>query len=71
MLRIAQELNNDSLLAIAYNLVGGYFISNSGDYGKALEFYFKGIPLAEKANDMRRISSLDTDISVGYFKLGI
>lgn len=70
MLRIAQQLKNDSMLAIAYNLVGGYFISSSGDYSKALEFYFKGIPLAEEANDQRRISSLYTDISVVYFKLG-
>lgn len=69
MLRIAQQLNNDSMLAIAYNLVGGHFISSSGDYIKALEYYLKGIPLAEEAHDKRRISSLYTDISVVYFKL--
>jgi len=69
MLRIAQKLNSDSLLAIAYNLVGGYFVSGSGDYSRALEVYFKAVPLAVKADDKRRISSLYVDIAVIYFKL--
>jgi tetratricopeptide (TPR) repeat protein len=69
MLQIAEQLNSDSLLAIAYNLVGGYFVSGSGDYSRALEVYFKAVPLAEAAGDKRRISSLYIDIAVIYFKL--
>jgi tetratricopeptide (TPR) repeat protein len=69
MLRIAEQLKSDSLLAIAYNLVGGYFVSSSGDYSRALEVYFKAVPLAENGNDKRRLSSLYIDIAVIYFKL--
>jgi tetratricopeptide (TPR) repeat protein len=69
MVRIAQQLNNDSLLAIGYNTVGNYFLINNGDYSKALEFFFKGIPRAEKANDKRRLSSLYIDIAVVYYRL--
>ena len=45
MLQIAEQLNSDSLLAIAYNLVGGYFVSGSGDYSRALEVYFKAVQI--------------------------
>ena len=69
MVRIAQELKNDSLLAIAYNTVGNYFLINNGDYSNALEYFFKGIPMAENANDKRRLSSLYIDIAVVYFRL--
>lgn len=69
MVRIAQQLKNDSLLAIAYNTVGNYFLINNGDYSNALEYFFKGIPLAENANDKRRLSSLYIDIAVVYFRL--
>ena len=69
MVRIAQQLKSDSLLAIAYNTVGNYFLLNNGDYSNALEYFFKGIPLAERANDKRRLSSLYIDIAVVYFKL--
>ena len=69
MVKIAQQLNNDSLLAIGYNTVGNYFLINNGDYSNALEYFFKGIPLAEKAGDKRRLSSLYIDIAVTYYKL--
>ena len=69
MVRIAQQLNNDSLLAIAYNNVGNYFLLNNGDYSKALEYFFKGIPKAENAKDKRRLSSLYIDIAVVYYRL--
>jgi tetratricopeptide (TPR) repeat protein len=69
MVKIAQELNNDSLLAIAYNTVGNYFLINNGDFSNALAYFFKGIPLAESANDKRRLSSLYIDIAVTYYKL--
>ena len=70
MLQIAQQLNNDSLLAISYNFIGNIFLLNTGDYSKALEFFFKGVPLAEKENDKRRLSSLYIDISIVYENLG-
>lgn len=69
MVKIAQDLKSDSLLAIAYNTVGNYFLINSADYSNALEYFFKGIPLAENANDKRRLSSLYIDIAVVYFRL--
>jgi tetratricopeptide (TPR) repeat protein len=70
MLQIAQQLNNDSLLAISYNFVGNLFLFNTGDYSKSLEFFFKGIPLAQKTKDKRRLSSLYIDISIVYENLG-
>ena len=70
MLQIAQQLNNDSLLAISYNFVGNLFLFNTGDYSKSLEFFFKGIPLAQRTNDKRRLSSLYIDISIVYENLG-
>ncbi len=69
MLEIAQQLDNDSLLAISYNFIGNIFLLNTGDYSKALEFFFKGVPLAEKENDKRRLSSLYVDISIVYENL--
>jgi tetratricopeptide (TPR) repeat protein len=70
MLQIAQELNNDSLLAISYNFIGNLFLLNTGDYSRALEYFFKGIPLAQRTNDKRRISSLLVDIGIVYENLG-
>ena len=70
MLAIAQQLGNDSLLAISYNFVGNLFLFNTGDYSKSLEFFFKGIPLAQKTNDKRRLSSFYIDISIVYENLG-
>ena len=69
MLQIAQELNNDSLLAISYNWLGTYFYVNDGDNTTALEYYYKGIPYAEKVKDKRRISSLYFDMALVYFDL--
>ena len=68
MHRIAEQLNNDSLLAISTNVVGNYFRGKS-DIPVALEYFFKAIPLAEKAKDKRRISSLYFDISECYYNL--
>lgn len=69
LLQIAQALKNDSLLSIGYNWVGSYFAFNRGDNITALEYYFKAIPLAEKAHDLRRVSSLYFDIALVYFTL--
>src|SRR6185503_12799225 len=62
LVQIAQQLNNDSLLAISYNWLGSYFYFNKGDNATGLEYFFKAVPLAEKAKDKRRISSLYFDI---------
>ena len=70
MLLIAQRLNNDSLLAISYNTIGNIYFFNTGDYSKALEYFFKGVPLAERANDKRRLSSLYADISQVFETMG-
>lgn len=63
LLQIAQDQKNDSLLAISYNWVGNYF-SWTSDHNKALEYFLKGVPLAKKVNDKRRLSSLYIDISL-------
>ncbi len=69
LLQIAQELKNDSLLAISYNWVGSYFYLNKGDNSTALEYFFKALPAAKKANDKRRISSLYFDIALVHYDL--
>ncbi len=69
MLGIAQELDNDSLLAISYNILGSYFCVNKGEYSIGLEYLFKAIPLAGKFNDARRVSSLFFDIGAIYGQL--
>jgi len=69
LLLLAQKLKNDSLLAISYNWIGSYFTFTKGDNTTALEYYFKALPLAEKAKDRRRISSLYFDIALVYFTL--
>ena len=69
LLQLAQQLKNDSLLAIGYNWAGSYLAFAKGDNTGALEYYFKAIPLSEKACDKRRISSLYFDIALVYFVL--
>ena len=69
MLEIAQELNNDSLKAISYNWLGTYFYQQKGDNASALEYYFKALPLAEKINEKRRISSIYFDMALVYFDM--
>jgi tetratricopeptide (TPR) repeat protein len=69
LLQIANELGDDSLLAISYNWIGSYFTINKGDNTTALEYYFKALPLAENVKDNRRLSSLYFDIALVYFIL--
>lgn len=69
LLQIAQQEKSDSLLAISYNWIGSYLAFEKGDNTGALEYYFKAIPLAEKAKDKRRVSSLYFDIALIYFTL--
>lgn len=69
LLKIAQQEKNDSMLAISYDWIGGYFSFTKGDNVSALDYFFKAIPLAEKAKDKRRISSLYFDIAITYEEL--
>lgn len=50
MHRIAQQLKNDSLLAISTNVIGNYFRGKS-DIPTVLDYFFNPIPLAEKIKD--------------------
>lgn len=69
LLKIAQQLKNDSLLATSYNWIGYFFSVKKGDNTTGLEYYFKALPLAQKYNDKRRISSLYFDMAGVYFSL--
>jgi len=69
LVKIAQELDNDSLLSIGYNWIGSFFYLTNGDNSTSLEYYFKALPLAEEAEDKRRISSIYFDIALVYFDL--
>ncbi len=69
LIKIAQREKNDGLLATSYNWIGTYFLVSKGDNTTALEYYFKALPLAEKTNDKRRISSIYFDISLIYLFL--
>ncbi len=66
LLRIAQSEKNDAMLATSYNWIGYYLAKNKGDNAAALEYYYKALPLAEKVNDKRRISSLCFDMAGLY-----
>jgi len=69
LLQIAQDLKNDSLLAISYNILGQYISRVKGDNATGLEYFFKAIPLAEKSNDKRRLSSIYFDMAIVYSNL--
>src|SRR6187402_3135032 len=69
LIRIARQINSDSLLAIAYNQVGNYFLRVRGEFSSAIEYFFKGVPFAEAAHDKRRLSSLYIDIGAVYASL--
>ena len=69
MFKIAQQQNNDSMLAISYNWLGFYFSTARTDYLTGLEYLYKAIPYAEKVKDKRRISSLYFDIALVFMQL--
>jgi len=66
LLKIGQDQKSEAMLATAYNWIGYYLFFVKGDNIAALEYYFKAMPLAEKLNDKRRISSLCFDIGNIY-----
>lgn len=69
MLQISRELKSDSLLAISYNWIGNFFYWKS-DENTALEYFLKGVRLAESVGDKRRICSFYIDISRIYRNVG-
>jgi len=69
MLHIAQQQNDDLMLATTYNWAGYNFYRVKGDNTTALEYYFKALPLAERSGNKRRISSLCFDISNVFIAL--
>ncbi len=69
LLQIAQQLKNDSLLAISYNIIGQYISRVKGDNATGLDYFFKAIPLAENAHDKRRLSSIYFDMAIVYSNL--
>lgn len=66
--KMAMQLKNDSLLAISYNWIGYYFASK-GRTNEGIEYLYKALPLAEKYNDKRRISSIYFDLASTYSRL--
>ena len=64
MLRIALQQKNDSLIAVSYNKAGDYYLFEKADFNTALDYLFKGIPYAERANNKRSLSSLYIDIAI-------
>ena len=67
--KMAMQLKNDSLLAISYNWISTYFASK-GKSNEEIEYLYKALPLAEKYNDKRRISSIYFDLYSAYGGLG-
>ncbi len=63
MLRIARQLKNDSLIGLAYSYAGIFYLYTKGDFNTALDFYFKGLPFAERARHMHTVSGINVDIS--------
>ena len=63
--KMAMQLKNDSLLAISYNWINAY-MNSKGRTNEAIEYLYKALPLAEKYNDKRRISSIYFDLASSY-----
>jgi two-component system, NtrC family, sensor kinase len=66
LFKIAQGQKSDAMLATSYNWIGYYLAYVKGDNAAGLDYFFKALPLAEKVNDKRRISSLYFDIAGIY-----
>lgn len=65
ILKIASGTNQDSLLAKAYVQIGSYFDEIS-DYKQALEYQFKSLSLAEKANSKYDIWLASKQLGVDF-----
>ena len=65
MLILAQQIQNDSVLIVTYNIIGDYFLLK-GSWPDALEYLFKGIQLAEQSRNNGYLCSLCLDASAIY-----
>ena len=68
-LPISLKLKNDSSTAWAYMGLGNAQL-RKGNFGKSLTFYLKGIPFAEKANDLFQVYSLQNNVGIINMRLG-
>ncbi|MEO7175499.1 MAG: hypothetical protein ABIV51_06555 [Saprospiraceae bacterium] len=66
MLRIARQLKNDTLIGLAYSYTGIFYLYTKGDFNTALDYYFKGLPFAERARQMHTVSGINVDISNAF-----
>ena len=64
LLRIALQQKDDSLIAVSYNRAGDYYLFEKADFNTGMDYLFKGIPYAERANNKRWLSSLYIDIAL-------
>jgi tetratricopeptide (TPR) repeat protein len=67
MLRIALRLKDDSLIGVSYNKAGDFFLVERFDFNTAIDYFFKGIPYAEKSKDKRSICSIYLDLALAYY----
>jgi tetratricopeptide (TPR) repeat protein len=70
LLNVAQSLHNDSLLIVAYRVLGNcYYLKD--DHATAIAYYLKGLPLAEHSDKMIvQLCKLYNNIGFNYNKLG-
>lgn len=69
MIRLAQELKNDTLLAISYSVTGSYYLFSKGDYNTSLDYHFKSIQYSQKINFKRPLCGTYCDMSLAYAHL--
>lgn len=65
LINLATISQNDSLLSTAYVHLGGYF-ANAGDFQQSLEYKFKSLAYAEKANNPSCIWLAIKEIGVDF-----
>jgi Tetratricopeptide repeat len=65
LLSYATKSQEDSLLSTAYVHLGGYF-GNNGDFKQSLEYKFKSLAYAEKANSPSKIWLATKEIAVDF-----
>jgi two-component system, NtrC family, sensor kinase len=68
-LGIAHKLKNDSFLIITYNNIGNA-LEVKGDYTSALEFYLKGLNLAEKIGSDELSQPFLNNVALIYLDMG-
>ena len=64
-LKAAQNFKNDDLMLYAENRLAGEY-EYQGDYAMALEEMLKGVEIAKKLNDLKRLSIFNENIALLY-----